>query len=68
MIFPLTVSDLSLWLAVSCVIVLIASEVMFSAYSISSRVFLDRKILRYIGMGCGVAFLFTVLMHASGFM
>ena len=66
MVFPLTVSDLSLWLAVVAIILLITSELLYASPSISSRIVLDKRILRLLALGCGVGFLVTVIMRAVG--
>ncbi len=66
MIFPLAVSDISLWLAVVAIILLITSEMLYASPSYASRIVLDRRLLRLIGVGCGIGFLFTVLLRATG--
>ncbi len=67
MIFPLSISDLSLWLAVAAIILLSTSELLYSSSYYSSRIMLDKRLLRYTGVGCGLAFLVTVLMKVVGF-
>jgi hypothetical protein len=66
MIFPLSVSDLGLWLAVTAIILLVTSELLYSSPSYASRILLDRRSLRLLAIGCGLGFLFTVLMRAVG--
>lgn len=66
MIFPLSVSDLGLWLAVIAIILLITSELLYSSPGYASRILLDRRLLRLMAIGCGFGFLFTVLMRAVG--
>jgi hypothetical protein len=66
MIFPLSVSDLGLWLAVTAIILLITSELLYSSPSYASRILLDRRLLRLLAIGCGFGFLFIVLMRAVG--
>ncbi len=61
--FPLTFSDISLWLAVTAIIVLITSELLLSYPKISSRIAIDRKLLRLSGLALGIAFLATVVMR-----
>lgn len=65
--FPLSIFDVSLWLAVATIILLTTSELLYSSSYYSSRIVLDRRLLRYIGVGCGLAFLATVLMRIVGF-
>jgi hypothetical protein len=67
MIFPLSISDLSLWLAVVAIILLITSELLYASPSFSSRIVLDRQMLRLLAIGCGLGFLVTVLMRVAGF-
>ncbi len=62
--FPLTFSDISLWLAVTAIIVLVTSELLLSYPRISSRLAIDRKLLRLSGIALGIAFLATVVMRA----
>jgi hypothetical protein len=66
MIFPLSVSDLGLWLAVTAIILLVTSELLYSSPGYASRILLDRRLLRLLALGCGFGFLFTVLMRAVG--
>lgn len=61
--FPLTISDLSLWLAVTAIILLIASELLFSSAKYLSDVAVEKKRLRLIALTLGASFLFTVVMR-----
>jgi VIT1/CCC1 family predicted Fe2+/Mn2+ transporter len=61
--FPLTFSDISLWLAVTAIIVLVTSELLNSYPKVSARIAINRKLLRMSGLGLGVAFLVTVVMR-----
>ena len=61
--FPLSLSDLSLWLAVMAIILLITSELLYSLPEISARIMIDRKRLRLAALGLGLGFLVTVLMR-----
>jgi hypothetical protein len=65
MVFPLTLYDFSLWLAVMAIILLITSEVLHASPEYSSRVILDKQLLRLIAVGCGLAFGVTVIMHVA---
>lgn len=68
MIFPLSLSDFSLWLAVTTIILLITSEGMLSSPDFSARIGVDRQFLRMAATGCGLAFLVTVVMRVMGMM
>ncbi len=66
MIFPLSISDISLWLAVTAIILLITSELLYSSPEYSARIVLDKRLLRMSAIGCGLGFLVTVLMRIVG--
>lgn len=66
MIFPLTLSDLSLWIAVTAIILLITSELLYSMPDVSARLSIDRQFLRYAAVGVGLAFLLTVILRVMG--
>jgi hypothetical protein len=61
--FPLSLSDISLWLAVTAIILLVTSELLYSSPEYSSRVMVDKKLLRMVALGCGLGFLVTVAMR-----
>ena len=61
--FPLAFSDISLWLAITAIIVLITSELLHSLPKISARTPVNLKLLRMAGLGLGLAFLATVVMR-----
>jgi hypothetical protein len=61
--FPLTLSDVSLWLAVTTIILLITSELILSSPELSMRVLVNKPRLRLIASVCGLAFLVTVVMR-----
>ena len=63
MIFPLTLSDISLWLAVTAIILLITSELLYSSPKYSARIMIDKKRLRLVALGLGLGFLVTVVMR-----
>jgi hypothetical protein len=63
MSFPLTLSDISLWLAVTAIILFITSELLYSLPKISPRIMIDKKRLRLVALGCGLGFLVTVVMR-----
>lgn len=64
--FPLSISDLSLWLAVVAIILLITSELLYASPALSSRILLDKRILRFCAIGCGLGFMVTVIMRVMG--
>lgn len=64
--FPLTVSDLSLWLAVAAIVILVTSELLYASPNYASRIPLDKRLLRLIGVGCGAVFVATVLLRFFG--
>jgi hypothetical protein len=61
--FPLSLSDISLWLAVTAILLLITSELLYSLPEYSARIMIDRKSLRLTAFGVGLAFLVTVVMR-----
>lgn len=63
MSFPLSLSDISLWLAVTAIILLITSELLYSQPDYSARIMIDKKRLRLAALGVGLAFLVTVVMR-----
>jgi hypothetical protein len=63
MSLPLSVSDVSLWLASTAIILLVTSELIFSLPKFSMRLNIDKKQLRLIALGCGIGFLITVVMR-----
>ncbi|MDR0372322.1 MAG: hypothetical protein LBI79_01980 [Nitrososphaerota archaeon] len=64
MSFPLEITDISLWLAVTAIILLITSEVLTSA--LASKIQLNKTLLRILAVGCGFGFMITVLMRFAG--
>jgi hypothetical protein len=65
--FPLSIPDISLWLAVTAIILLITSELLSSSSTYSSKIALDKNLLRILAVGCGLGFMFTVLIRFAGF-
>ena len=61
--FPLSLSDISLWLAVTAIILLVSSELLYSLPEYSARIMIDKKRLRLVAIGVGIAFLATVVMR-----
>ncbi|MEM1507718.1 MAG: hypothetical protein QW294_04615 [Candidatus Bathyarchaeia archaeon] len=56
--FPLSLSEISLWLAVMAIILLIASEL-----SAPSNIIINKKRLRFAALILGLSFMVTVIMR-----
>jgi hypothetical protein len=63
MSLPLSISDVSLWLASTAIILLLTSELLFSSPKFSMRLNVDKGQLRLIATGCGLGFLVTVVLR-----
>lgn len=63
--FPLTFWDLSLWLAVTAIILLITSELL-SPYYGRTGIVLDKRKLRMIALVMGILFMATVVVRVIG--
>ncbi len=61
--FPLTTSDIGLWLAVNAIILLITSELLFSSTEYAQNIVIDKKRLRLAALGLGAGFMVTVVMR-----
>ncbi|MGD0028143.1 MAG: hypothetical protein ABSC91_04300 [Candidatus Bathyarchaeia archaeon] len=61
--FPLSISDISLWLAVTAIILLITSELLSSSTKYSRNLIIEKKRLRLIALALGVGFMITVIMR-----
>lgn len=61
--FPLSVSDIGLWLAITALILLITSELLYSLPEYSARLAIEKKGLRTLALGCGLGFLVTVVVR-----
>jgi Ni,Fe-hydrogenase I cytochrome b subunit len=61
--FPLSLSDISLWLAVTAIILLITSELLFSMPYYATHVRIEKQRLRLVALGCGLGFMVTVVMR-----
>jgi VIT1/CCC1 family predicted Fe2+/Mn2+ transporter len=61
--FPLSTSDIGLWLAVTAIILLITSELLFSSTGRLGNVAIEKKRLRLVALGLGIAFMATVIMR-----
>jgi hypothetical protein len=63
MTFALSMSDIGLWLAVTAIILIITSELIYSLPGLSGRIIVDRNRFRLAAFGCGIAFLLTVVLR-----
>ena len=63
MIFPLSMSDFSLWLAVTAIILLMTSELLFSSTEYLRNIVIERKRLRFASLALGLGFMITVVMR-----
>jgi len=61
--FPLSLSDISLWIAITALIVLVTSELLFS-YAGKMNFPIDKMRLRLAALSLGAAFMVTVLLRA----
>jgi len=61
--FPLSISDISLWLAVMAIILLITSELLSSSTGYSQSVIVEKKRLRLVALALGIGFTVTVVMR-----
>lgn len=61
---PLSLSDISLWLAVSALILIFTSEILISSPKYAVYFKVDKTRLRLAAIGCGLAFLVTVVIRA----
>ncbi|MGQ9538268.1 MAG: hypothetical protein ACUVTE_01585 [Candidatus Bathycorpusculaceae bacterium] len=61
--FPMSLSDISLWLAVMAIILLITSELISSATEYSGNIVIERKRLRLVALAFGMGFMATVVMR-----
>ena len=61
--FPLSMSDIGLWLAVTAIILLITSEFLSSPTSYLRDMAIERTRLRLVAIGAGLAFMVTVIIR-----
>jgi VIT1/CCC1 family predicted Fe2+/Mn2+ transporter len=61
--FPLSMSDISLWLAVMAIILLITSELLSSSTGYLGKIAIERKRLRLVALALGTGFMITVVMR-----
>jgi len=61
--FPLSISDISLWLAVMAIILLITSELLSSSGEYSRNIVIEKKRLRLVALALGTGFMATVIIR-----
>jgi len=61
--FPMSLSDISLWLAVMAIILLITSELLSSATDYSRNIVIEKRRLRLVALALGLGFMATVVMR-----
>jgi hypothetical protein len=60
--FPLSLWDISLWLAITAIILLIASEMLSSSRS-KTNIFINKKKLRNVAFVFAILFIITVAIR-----
>jgi len=63
--FPLSFWDISLWLAITAIILLITSE-LISPYYGRTNILINKKRLRNVALTMGILFLITVAIRIYG--
>lgn len=61
--FPLTISDISLWLAVMAIILLTTSELLSSSTEFSTNIVIEKNRLRQVALALGTGFMITVIIR-----
>jgi hypothetical protein len=67
MYFPLSLSNISSWLAITALILLITSELLYSLPDFAARIAIEKKRLRMAALGSGIGFLVTVIIRIIQF-
>jgi hypothetical protein len=60
--FPLSFSDIILWLAITAIILLATSE-LISPYYGKTNLLIDKSRLRLAALGVGIVFIVTILVQ-----
>jgi len=60
--FPLTFEDISLWLSITAIILLITAELISPQYG-HANILIDKKRLRTVALGMGLLFMVTVAIR-----
>jgi hypothetical protein len=61
--FPLSISDIGLWLAVTAIILLVTSELLSSSTGKLGNVAVEKKRLRIAALTLGLGFMATVVLR-----
>ncbi|HVP92556.1 MAG TPA: hypothetical protein VMS94_02305 [Acidobacteriota bacterium] len=61
--FPLSITDISLWLAITAIMLLITSELLSSSIEPLESIAIDKKKLRLAALALGLSFMGTVIMR-----
>jgi hypothetical protein len=63
MAFPLSASDIGLWLAVNAIMLLVTSELLSSSVGMLGSVIIDKRRFRLAALALGIGFMATVVMR-----
>ncbi len=61
--FPLTLTEISILLAVIAIVILVTTVFLGVSPEYSSKIHVDKTRLRFVGIGCGIAFLVTIALR-----
>jgi len=61
--FPLTIWDISLWIAVMAIILLVTSELLAPYSEYFGDFVIEKTRLRLVALGLGAAFMITVILR-----
>ena len=61
--FPLSISDISLWLAIMAIILLITSELLSATTEYAGNILIEKKRLRLAALALGIGFMITVIIR-----
>lgn len=67
MSFPLSFSDISLWLAIMAILLLVTSELLASSTGSLRNVGIEKERLRLAALALGLGFIATVVMRIFSF-
>ena len=62
--FPLSFSDISLWFAVTAIILLVTSELLTTPAGPLRNLAIEKNRLRLLALALGLGFIITVIMRA----
>ena len=61
--FPLSISDIGLWLAAMSIITLITSDLLSSSSTNMRNIAIDRKLFKLVALTLGMGFMATVFLR-----